>query len=51
MVCKSQLFLIYSFLYALLDPHTNFHVGEELTEIIFLLFRCKIMLYVLTHVL
>jgi hypothetical protein len=51
MVCKSQLFLIYSFLYVLLDPHTNFHVGEELTEIIFLLFRCKIMLYVLTHVL
>jgi hypothetical protein len=51
MVSKSQLFLIYSFLYVLLDPHINFHVGEELTKVIFLLFECEIMLYMLTRVL
>jgi hypothetical protein len=32
MVSKSQLFLIYSFLYLPLDPHKKFHVGEELTN-------------------
>jgi len=50
MVSKSQLFLIYSFLYVLLDSHRNFHVGEELTKINFLLFECEIMLNMLTHV-
>jgi hypothetical protein len=49
MVSKLQLFSIDSFLYVLLDPHRNFHVGEELTKIIFLLFKCRIMLYMLTH--
>ncbi len=28
MVFKSQLFLIYSFSYVLLNPHKNCHVGE-----------------------
>jgi hypothetical protein len=32
MVFKLQLFLIYSFLYVLLDPHRNFHFGEDLTN-------------------
>jgi hypothetical protein len=31
MVFKLQLFLIYSFLYVFLDPHRNFHFGEEVT--------------------
>jgi hypothetical protein len=50
MVSKLQLFSIYSFLYVLLDPHKKFLVGEELTEIVFILFECGIMLYMLTHV-
>jgi hypothetical protein len=50
MVSKSQFFLIYSFLYVLLDPHRKFPIKKELTKIIFLLFRCRIMLYMLTHV-
>jgi len=50
MVSKLQLFSIYSFLYVLLDPHRNFHVGEKLTKIVFLLFECETMLYMLTHV-
>jgi hypothetical protein len=50
MVSKLQLFSIYSFLHILLDPHKKFHVKKELTKIIFLLFECKIMLYMLTHV-
>ncbi len=50
MVSKLQFFLIYSFLYVLLDSHRNFHVQWELTKIIFLLFGCRIMLYMLTHV-
>jgi hypothetical protein len=29
MVSKLQLFLIYSFLHVLLDPHKNFHVREK----------------------
>jgi hypothetical protein len=47
MVSKSQLFLIYSFLYVLLDSHKKFPIGEELTKIIFLLFNVG---YMLTHV-
>ncbi len=35
MVSKLQFFSIYSFLYVLLDPHRNFHVGKELTFFIF----------------
>jgi hypothetical protein len=50
MVSKLQLFLIYSFLHVLLDQHKKIHVVEELTKIVFLLFKCKIMLYMLTHV-
>jgi hypothetical protein len=50
MVSKLQLFSIYSFLHPLLDPHKKFHVGGELTKIIFLLFECGVMLYMLTHV-
>jgi hypothetical protein len=50
MIFKSQFFLISSFLYVLLDSHRNFHVQGELTKIIFLLFGCGIMLYMLTHV-
>jgi hypothetical protein len=50
MVSKLQLFSIYSFLHVLLNPHKKFHVGEELTKIVFLLFECRIMLYMLTHV-
>jgi hypothetical protein len=50
MVSELQLFSIYSFLHVLLDPHKNYHVGEELTKIFFLLFECGIMLYMLTHV-
>jgi hypothetical protein len=49
MVSKLQLFLIYSFLHVLFDAHKKFHIGEELTKIIFLLFECAIMLYMLTH--
>ncbi len=45
-----QLFLIYSFLHVLLDRHKKCHVVEELTKIDFLVFECKIMLYMLTHV-
>ncbi len=37
MVSKLQLFSIYSFLHVLLDSHKKFHVGKELTKIIFLL--------------
>jgi hypothetical protein len=50
MVSKLQLFSIYSILYVFLDPHRNFHVGKESTKINFLLFKCGIMLYMLTHV-
>jgi hypothetical protein len=51
MVSKLQFFLIYSFLYVLLDPPKNFHVGNELTKIIFVVFKCRIMMHMLTHVL
>jgi hypothetical protein len=37
MVSKLQFFSIYSFLHVLLDPHKNFHVGKELTKIVFFL--------------
>jgi hypothetical protein len=47
MVSKSQMFLIYSFLYVLLDPHRNFHV-EEFFKNIFKKIGCGIMLYMLT---
>jgi hypothetical protein len=50
MVSKLQLFLLYSFIYVLLDPHRKFRIREELTKINFLLFECRIMLYMLTHV-
>jgi hypothetical protein len=34
-----------------MDSHKKFHVGEELTKIIFLLFECGITIqYMLTHV-
>jgi len=49
MVSKLQLFSIYSFLHVLFDPHKKFHVGEELTKIVFILFECAIILYMLTH--
>jgi hypothetical protein len=49
MVSKLQLFSIYSFLHVLLHPHKNFHVGKEFKKIVFLLFKCEIMLYTLTH--
>jgi len=49
MVSKLQLFSIYSFIYVLLDPHKKFHLGKKLTKIFFLLFKCEIMLYMLTH--
>jgi hypothetical protein len=45
MISKLQLFSIYSILYVFLDAHKKFHVREELTKIIFLLFECSIMLY------
>ncbi len=48
MVSKLQLLSIYSFLHAFLDLHKKFHVGKELKKIIFLLFECGIMLYMLT---
>jgi hypothetical protein len=47
---KLQLFSINSFLHVFLDPHKKFHVGEELTKLDFPLFKCGIMLYMLTHV-
>ncbi len=50
MVSKLKLFSIYSFLHVLLDPHKKIHIGEELTKIVFLLFECGIILYMLTHV-
>jgi hypothetical protein len=50
MVSKLQICSMYSFLHVFLYPHKKFHVGKELTKIIFLLFECKIMLYMLTHV-
>jgi hypothetical protein len=49
MVSKFQLFSIYSFLRVLLDPHKINNVGKELTKLVFLLFECEIMLYMLTH--
>jgi NAD/NADP transhydrogenase beta subunit len=49
MVSKLQLFSIYSFLYVFLDPHKNFHVQEELTNIVFFLFKGMIMLYMLVN--
>jgi hypothetical protein len=50
MVSELQLFLIYSFLHELFDPHKKLHVGEDLTKIVFYKFECGIMLYMLTHV-
>jgi hypothetical protein len=50
MVSKLQLFLIYSFLHVILNPHKKIHVEEELTKIGFLLFECRIMLNMLTYV-
>jgi hypothetical protein len=50
MVSKLQLFSIYSFPHVLLDPHKNFHVGKGLTKIVFILFKCEIMMYIFTHV-
>jgi hypothetical protein len=50
MVSKSQLILIFSFLHVLLDPHKNFDVGRELINIIFLLFKCKTKLYIVSYV-
>jgi hypothetical protein len=50
MISKLQLFSIYSFLHVFLDPHKKIHVEEELTKLIFLLFECGMMLYMLTHV-
>jgi hypothetical protein len=46
MVSKLQLFSIYSFLYVLLDPHRNFHVGEELTKIVFVVWMRDNVVYI-----
>jgi hypothetical protein len=50
MVSKWQLFLIFSFLYVLLDPHKSFNVGGELINTNFLLFQCERKLYMLSCV-
>jgi len=50
MVSKLQLFSIYSFIHVLLDPHKKIHVEEGLTNFIYFLFECGIMMYILTHV-
>jgi len=45
MVFMSQLLLIFSFLYVLLDPHKKINVGGELINTIFLLFQCETKFY------
>jgi hypothetical protein len=50
MVSKLQLFSIYSILRVFLDLHIKINVEEELTKLIFLLFECGMMLYMLPHV-
>jgi hypothetical protein len=50
MVSKSQLFLIFGFLYVSLDPHKKFDVEGELIDTNFLLFECETKLCILGNV-
>jgi hypothetical protein len=50
MVSKLLLVIIFSFLYVHLNPHGSFDVQKGPIKIFFLLFECKIKLYMLGYV-